>query len=401
MFNQCLLEGEFPKCLKIAEVIPIFKKGSATNVSNYRPISLLSQFDKIFEKIIYNRIIDFIEKYNLLSDHQFGFRQNSSTIHAVTYIYDNLIKNIDKGLYSCCIFLDLSKAFDTVDHHILLCKLKNYFGIQGKSLNLIKSYLTNRRQYTKISNNFSDELEINCGVPQGSCLGPLLFLLYINDLPLASQMNTTLYADDTYLMMSDLNLTSLQNRINIELKNIDFWLRKNKLSLNFSKSTFLLIHKQPSRTIKSTFEIKINDIMLTRSPIVKYLGLFIDQNLNWIPHVKSLSFHLARYTGLFYKLKLYTNMDTMKLLYHSLINSKLQYGIIVWGATFKTYLSEVNVRINRVIRALSSSNLYTPMSSLYKKLNLLKLEDLYKVELGKFMYLYYNKKTPKIFNSFF
>ena len=342
-------------------------------VSNYRPISLLSQFDKIFEKIIYNRIIDFIEKYNLLSDYQFGFRQNSSTIHAVTYIYDNLIKNVDKGLYSCCILLDLSKAFDTVDHHILLCKLKNYFGIRGKSLNLIKSYLTNRRQYTKISNNFSDELETNCGVPQGSCLGPLLFLLYINDLPLASQMNTTLYADDTYLMMSDLNLTSLQNRINIELKNIDFWLRKNKLSSNFSKSTFLLIHKQPSRTIKSTFEIKINDIMLTRSPIVKYLGLFIDQNLNWIPHVKSLSFHLARYTGLFYKLKLYINMDTMKLLYHSLINSKLQYGIIVWGATFKTYLSEVNVRINRIIRALSSSNLYTPMSSLYKKTKLTKI----------------------------
>ena len=287
----------------------------------------------------------------------------------------------------------------------MLCKLKNYFGIRGKSLNLliIKSYLTNRRQYTKILNNFSDELETNCRVPQGSCLGPLFisFSLYHNDLPLASQMNTTLYADDTYLMMSDLNLTSLQNRINIELKNIDFWLRKNKLSLNFSKSTFLLIHKQPSRTIKSTFEIKINDIMLTRSPIVKYLGLFIDQNLNWIPHVKSLSFHLARYTGLFYTLKLYTNMDTMKLLYHSLINSKLQYGIIVWGATFKTYLSEVNVRINRIIRALSSSNLYTPMSSLYKKLNLLKLEDLYKVELGKFMYLYYNKKTPKIFNSFF
>ena len=285
----------------------------------------------------------------------------------------------------------------------MLCKLKNYFGIRGKSLNLIKSYLTNRRQYTKTSNNFSDELETNCEVPQGSGLGPLLFLLYINDLPLASQMNTTLYADDTYLMMSDLNLTSVQNRINIEFKNIDFWLRKNKLSLNFSKSTFLLIHKQPSRTIKSTFEIKINDIMLTRSPIVKYLGLFIDQNLNWIPHVKSLSFHLAGYTGLFYKLKLYNNMDTMKLLYHSLINSKLQYEIIVWGATFKTYLSEVNVRINstRIIRALSSSNLYTPMSSLYKKLNLLKLEDLYKVELGKFMYLYYNKKTPKIFNSFF
>ena len=173
------------------------------------------------------------------------------------------------------------------------------------------------------------------------------------------------------------------------------------VSLKFSKSTFLLIHKQPSRTIKSTFKIKINDIMLTRSPIDKYLVLFIDQNLNWIPHIKILSFHLARYIELFYKLRIPTNMYTMKLLYHSLINSKLQYGIIVWGATFKTYLSEVNVRIKRIIRALSSSNLYTPMSSIYKKLNLLKLEDLYNVELGKFMYLYYNRKTPTIFTNFF
>ena len=126
LFNRCLFKGEFLKCLKIAEIILIFKKGSVTNVSNYQPISLLLQFDKI-KKNYLNRIINFIDKYILLSDHQFGFGQNSSTIHAVTYIHDNLIKNVDKGLYSCCIFLDLSNAFDTVDYHILLWKLKNYF----------------------------------------------------------------------------------------------------------------------------------------------------------------------------------------------------------------------------------------------------------------------------------
>ena len=156
------------------------------------------------------------------------------------------------------------------------------------------------------------------------------------------------------------------------------------------------VFEQLSRT-NCVRKPRFDCIMLTRAPIIKYFGLFNDQNLNWIPHIKSLSFQLGRYTGLFYNLRLHIIMDTLKLLYLSLINSKLQYGIIVWGAIFKTYLSELNVRINRIIRVSTSSNWYIPMSSLYKKLNLLKLDSLYNVELGKFLYLYYNKKINKNF----
>ena len=197
MFNLCVSVGVFPQYLKIAEVIPIFKKVDKNKTTNYRPISLLSQLDKLIEKMIYSRISAFLGKYNLLSETQFGFRKNFSLIHAVSRIYENLLENVDHDRYSCCLFLDLSKAFDTEDNEILFHKLERLFGMRGTVLSLMRSYLTNRYQYTKILNTMSSYESISCGIPQGSCLGPLLFRMYINDLLQASFYRTRLLVPES------------------------------------------------------------------------------------------------------------------------------------------------------------------------------------------------------------
>ena len=189
--------GVYPKSLKIAEVIPIFKKGCSTQTTNYKPISLLCQFNKIFEKLLHTCIYSYLIRYNLLNDQQFGFRKNLPTTLAISKIHNDLLHNIDQGLWSCSLFLDLSKAFDSVDHARLIKKLECMYGFLGIALELMKSYFKNRYQYTKISKSKSAMRKIKCDVPQGSSLGPLLFILYFNDLPLACEFSTTLFADDT------------------------------------------------------------------------------------------------------------------------------------------------------------------------------------------------------------
>ena len=241
LINASFSSGYYPKLLKYAKVIPIYMGKSPCEVSNYRPISLLPYLNRICEKLMYKRLISFIDENKIIYEHQFGFQKGKSTSQAILDMSTKIVTAIENKELSCCVFLDFAKAFDTVDHHILIKKL-DYYGIRGTAQDWFKSYLSNRTQRVSINGVLSKDLQIKYGVPQGSVLGPLLFLLYINDIRFSSKvLNFHIFVDDTSIFFADNNINNLENTINKELENVSDWLMANKLTLNLSKSNFLLI----------------------------------------------------------------------------------------------------------------------------------------------------------------
>ena len=257
--------------------------------------------------------------------------------------------------------------------------MHSHYGIRGKAFNIFQSFLTNRYQYVKILQCKSSNLKVPCGVPQGSSLGPILFLMYINDLPLATQFETTLFADNTFLLLSDSSILNLERRVNAQLENIDKWFRMNKISLNYSKTNYMIFNKHPHKTCNYEFNLKIYNIV--RVSTVKYLGVILDENLTWSQHLKYLSSRLAKHSELFYRLHNYVSREILCKLYFGLIYSRVQYGIISWGTAARTYLKTIQTRLNHIPRAITFSNIRTSVTSLDKNLNFfLKLDDIYKLE---------------------
>ena len=311
IINQTLNTGIFPEKLKIAKVIPIHKdKNLDTNIlNNYRPISILPSFSKIFERVIYNQLYKYFTNNNFLYASQYGFRNNHSTEFAALELSNRIHEYLDNNLTPIAVFIDLSKAFDTINHEILIKKLQKY-GITNIELKLFESYLKNRKQFVFHNNISSSHLTISTGVPQGSILGPLLFIIYINEIHSVTSFNTLMYADDTCLISP---FSTQRNKkikthniatINIELNKLFVWLSANKLSINVTKTKAIMFHYKQRKILQHEIPvIKINNISIKFVQEYKFLGVFVDQNLSWEYHIHHLCNQLSKINGLLSKLK--------------------------------------------------------------------------------------------------
>ncbi len=400
LVNESFQVGIFPSKLKVAKVVSLFKKGNPELASNYRPISLLSIFSKLFEKLMYKRLYRFLEVHNIIYSLQFGFQENRSIDHALISMTESIRNTLDCRKFGCGIFINLQKAFDTVNHQILLSKLEHY-GVRGCALDWFNSYLSNRKQYVSINGHNSDLLTVDCGVPQGSVLGPLLFLIYINDLPIVSKkLKFYLFADDTNIYCEDKYLPNLIKTVNKELKLVMKWLNANKLSLNIEKTNYILFHSS-SIDIPSDIIIKIGKKHIKRVKFIKFLGVLLDENINWKNHLNELSKKLARLCGMFFKIRSFVPLDTLICLYNALFLSFLQYGITVWGSTCTTYIDPIFKLQKKVVRAISFEPYNSHSSPIFKDLKILKLSDIFHLKLLTFVYESIHKMSPSCFHNLF
>ena len=396
--NLSLLNGIFPDKMKVAKVIPLHKKGDTSDLGNYRPVSLLNQFSKILEKIFASRLRSFINQHKILTDCQYGFRQKYSTAMALIDLTENITNEMENGNNVIGIFLDLKKAFDTIDHKILAKKLE-YYGIRGIAINWIRSYLTNRVQYTYYNQTNSSKLPIKCGVPQGSILGPILFTLYINDLPNASDiLKFVLFADDTNLICSSKSYVNLIEKLNKELEHLSLWFKLNKMSLNVSKTNYI---RFGNKKVKEELEIYIDKSPVEKVLETKFLGVIVNNKLSWVEHIKNVKNKVAKSVGIMYRLKDVITEKIMKLLYCSLILPQLSYCCEIWGNTFNTRLSKLYILQKRAIRLVDNASYLAHTEPLFKKHNCLKLIDIIMNNTCIFMYKNHKGLLPEKSNNLF
>jgi hypothetical protein len=400
IINQSLYTGIFPDKLKIAKVIPLYKKGPNNVLDNYRPISLLTALSKVFEKVVFHQLHSYFQTNALFFQSQYGFRPNHSTELAALEFCDLIINEIENKKFPLSIFLDLSKAFDTIDHSILLEKL-NFYGIGNTESNWFKSYLCERKQLVEINNARSPLLNITTGVPQGSILGPLLFIIYINDIYQAStKFRFIMYADDTTLTTSipytAVSLNSYSLLINRELEKIRVWLSVNKLSLNASKTKFMVFRTKNKHINYEQFDLKIDDCKIERQSEFNFLGLLFDEYLCWRSHINKISNKISKFVGILNRLKRYLPPFILKTLYCSMIQSHLMYGILVWGAN-----SSRLVKIQKKsVRIMCNAKYNAHTDPLFRLTKIVKITDLYRVAGLSLYFRSLKNNLPTYFHSF-
>ena len=402
IFTKSIITGIYPTEWKMARVTPVFKKGEKSDLNNYRPISVIPVVSKVFEKIVYDQLYQYLNDNQLLSSCQSGFRSLHSTLTALLEATNSWSVNIDNGFLNGVVFIDLKKAFDTIDHEIILRKL-SYFGADQATAKWFQSYLSNRTQRCNVNGNLSTASTVTCGVPQGSILGPLLFLMYINDLPNCLQVAAPrMFADDTSITLSAKTVANLKLAVTSELNNLTCWLRANKLSLNVAKTELMIIgSRQRLNAQCEEINISIDDRTIRRVDHTKSLGLTIDAQLSWSKHVDEISKKVSSAIGALKRVRPFIPTDVATQIYNALILPHFDYCSPVWDGMSGCLSDKLQKLQNRAARVITQSPFDTSSNLLLAMLKWEKLSLRRKKQKALIMYKTLNELAPDYLQCLF
>lgn len=346
-----------------------------------------------------NRLYYHLQCNNILYEHQFGFRHNYSTTLALVEVIDNIMQHLDNGETVLGIFFDLQKAFDTVNHEVLLHKLYHY-GVRGIVHQWFESYLSDRYQYTFVNNKSSPLAKVTCGVPQGSVLGPLLFLIYVNDIANSViDHNLRIFADDTNLFIAGDSIRSVNRDAQLAIDSLYNWFVANKLTVNVDKTCYMVF----PRSNTSDINLFLNGLLIKKVDNCRYLGVIIDDELSWREHIQSVYNKLIKYTSIFYKLRQMLPSKILRDVYFALVHSHLMYAIEIYANTSPTYLHKLSVLNNKLLRILQYKSRRASVLDLYSDYNTLPVHELHLQQILLFVFRVVKPphRIPSVFKNYF
>ena len=400
LFNMSLRTGKLPDQWKMAKVTPLFKKGSKSDMNNYRPISVLPIATKILERAVHAQLYGYLNENGLICENQSGFRSSHSTKTSLLNVVDYIFSNMDSGKLTGAIYIDLSKAFDTVDHVLLLEKLSK-FGVNGLELDWMKNYLADRMQRTNINGHLSEASPVQIGVPQGSILGPLFFLMYVNDLPSVTKLcKVVLYADDTALFYAADDLQQIQNSLLSDFLLVSKWMDTNRLVLNVDKTKSMIFGTHQRLRNRNLF-LNSNDINIDVVNQFKYLGVVLDQHLNWESHGNMIAESVSRRLGAIWRIRKFLDQKTCELMVKALVFPLMTYCGVVWMTCSKGMQTKIQRLHSRAAKLVLGRGKFSSSSLALSNLKWHPINHQWNVQLAVMTWKCVNNFAPPYLSTGF